>query len=125
MIAVAIRLAGRTGNESGAALIHSPISHEAVDEVGVDLDQLFGDQAMGMFMDASGRVGVGRLDQAKQLAAVLVEPIFEVIDVILPLDFHVSPMGVGDILPRRIRVDRMDIHVQWHGTRPLVGRRHT
>ena len=69
---------------------------------------------MGFIMDALGRFGRRRFDQAEELSAILIEPIFEIRDVILILDFDILIMGFGDVLPGRVRADRMDVHVERH-----------
>ncbi len=69
-------------------------------------------------MDAIRGGGIGRFDQAVQLPAIPVEPVFLVVDVVIALDFDVFEMRVGDRFPGRFRIDGMDIHVQRHRRPP-------
>jgi len=50
--------------------------------------------AMNMFCGLS----IWRMDETKNFARLLVDPIFAVFDAIFPLHFHVLRVSLGDIL---------------------------
>src|SRR6185503_4296875 len=83
-----------------------------------NLNYLIGNQAMGFAMDRICSLFIWRFDQAKDLAALLVKPVAQVLDAVLLLCPQVGFMGLGN----RIRGQSFDmsvrIHIQWHEISP-------
>jgi hypothetical protein len=88
-----------------------------------NLNYLIGNQAMGFAMDRICSLFIWRFDQAKDLAALLVKPVAQVLDAVLLLCPQVGFMGLGN----RIRGQSFDmsvrIHIQWHEISPYKGAR--
>jgi len=79
-----------------------------------------GDQPMGFSVDPDRGLGVWCLDQAEDLAALLIHPILEVVDPVLVLGLDVGRMGLGDVLGgRAFGKALVHIHEQRHH-RPLL-----
>ena len=60
----------------------------------------------------------GRFNQAEQLAATLVEPIFQIFDIVTVLDFHVGDVRLRDVFGIG-PLTSVNVHVQRHICTPL------
>jgi hypothetical protein len=80
-----------------------------------------GDQPVGFPVDPDRGVGVWCLDKAEDLAALLVDPVLEVVDPVLVLGPDVGFVGLGDVLGGgSLRKALVHVHEQRHRT-PLCG----
>ena len=72
----------------------------------LDLDDLSCYQAMGLAVDGFSGFFARSLDEAKNRAASLIEPVLQVICAVLPLNFQVLRMCTRDCPWRRRRCTR-------------------
>lgn len=72
-------------------------------------------------MNGVGGRRVWRIDQAEDLACLLVDPVFQVLDAVRILRVQICLVGAGDVFRRDASVDVVDIHVQWHSPILPVG----
>lgn len=86
------------GDERGTGGVHLATAKEAVGQLGIDLDDLVGGQAMRLAMGGLGGLGTRGLDQAKCLAAFLVEPIFPIVHAMLFLNYQVGHVGMMKVV---------------------------
>ena len=96
--------------QNGARVVDVRLAEESVGKVRVDLDDLLRHQAMRLAMDSGGGLGARCVEQAKDLAAILVEPIFEAMDAMLVLHRKVGVMRLLEPLGCR-PLDIMDVYV--------------
>ena len=114
-----VTLTALAGKENGAGLVDFPVAEQPFGNRRVNLDDLFGEQAMSLAVNGVGGLGTGRIEQTEDLALFLIEPIFEALDAMLMLDLQVGVMRGGEVLGARPR-DVVDVHVQRHRSAPCL-----
>jgi hypothetical protein len=77
---------------------------------GCDFYYLVGDFAVGLAVDSLGGVSVRGIAKAKDGALLLAEPVAEIIDAMLALDFKVFLVGLGQIVGGNSRYVPVNIH---------------
>jgi hypothetical protein len=84
------------------------------DLAGDDLVDLVGDESVRLAVHRVGRLRVGSVDEAEDLAVGLVHPVVLVVDAVVALDREVRLVGLGDICGVDRSVHVVHIHVQRH-----------
>ena len=77
-------------------------------------EDLIGYQAMGLAMNRIRCLCAWRIDETKDLACLLVDPVALVIDTMRTLDFDVLGVGAGDIRGGHPTVHVVHIHIKRH-----------
>src|SRR5215217_3596467 len=87
----------------------------------VELVDLVGYEAVRFTMHRAGGFRVRRLDEAEDLARLLVDPVALVVDAVLVLRLDVLLMRLRDICGGDLATERVDVHVQRHDPPPCRG----
>src|SRR5262245_41849819 len=82
------------------------------------LGDFIGDQPMRFAMHGDRGLFVGSFNQAKGLAALLVEPVAQVFDAVLLLRSQVGLMGLGCRGSGEPFDISVDVHKEWHAFSP-------
>src|SRR5262249_50787324 len=85
------------------------------------LNHVIGDKAVRFAVDGDRGFSAGGLDQAEDLAGLLVEPVAHILDAMLFLDLQVGLMRLGDSLGRQPVDMVVNIHEQRHMDAPVAG----
>src|SRR5262245_7822370 len=88
-----------------------------------DLNDFISNQAMGFAMNGDRSLFIGRFNQAKDLAARLVEPVAQVLDSVFVLCLQVGFVSLGYRLCGEPLDMAVRIHKQWHGFLLTMGAR--
>src|SRR5215207_10144760 len=83
------------------------------------LVDLVSDEAVPLTVNAVGRLGIRRFDEAEDLPRLFVDPVALVVDAVLVLHLQILHVRSRDIARRNATVDRM--HVEIEGHRNLLG----
>src|SRR5687767_1906989 len=84
------------------------------------LVDLFRHEAVRFAVDPMSRLRVRRLDEAEDLARLLVDPIAAVVDPVLTLDLEVLLMGLRHVVGGDPVADVVNVHEQRHVSSPFV-----
>ena len=78
--------------------------------LGLYLNNFFGDQAVGFPVDLVRCLGRRSLNETEQFPASLVHPVFEILNIVLSLRGEIRQVGLRDVFWRRPR-KVMNVHV--------------
>src|SRR5687768_1676126 len=92
-----VALVVRTGNEDRTRWIRFTSAEECLCKLRLDLDNFLCHQAVCFTVHRRRRLRTRRTDEAEYLAAVLVEPILEVLDAVLPLRPDIGFVRLGNV----------------------------
>src|SRR5215472_7242823 len=80
-----------------------------------DWVDLVGDEPMGFAVHGRCGVGVGSVDQAEDLAVLLVDPVAQVVNAVCILGLHVGGVCLCHVVDGDRAADGVRIHEQCHG----------
>src|SRR4029434_1023323 len=75
---------------------------------------LFGNETMCLAMDRRRGMGVGGLNEAKDLSVLPVNPVAQRADVVAALSLQISLMSFAHIIKGHCTVEAVDVHVERH-----------
>ena len=104
------RIGCATRNDGCSRLVHFPAAEKSFRELGLYLNDFFGNKAVGFAMYLACRLRVWRMDEAEDLAAILVHPVLAIFNAIFALCLQISRMSFCDVL-RSHPVKVVNVHV--------------
>jgi hypothetical protein len=108
-----LRLVGGPGHDGQPGRSRLDAAEQPLGDLGIDFDDLLGEQAVGFRVNRFRGLGGGGLHQAIQPPVVVVMPVAAVFDAVLFLHGQVEHMRVRDLVGSRV-FDLVDIHVKRH-----------
>ncbi len=107
------RMGSATRQDGRSRFVRLDIAKKSVCELGLNLNNLAGDQTVRFTVARVCRFSIWRLDQTEDFSAVLVNPIFQIVNTVFFLRFKIGHVRFCDVFGANLP-QFVNVHIQRH-----------